>query len=63
LYNKACEMCGTSKSKQKMFARSPNPAIIKLLTDQSSRVVCKKCAQKDIGSKHKKELDELEENS
>ena len=56
-------MCGTSKSKQKMFARSPNPAIIKLLTDQSSRVVCKKCAQKDIGSKHKKELDELEENS
>ena len=61
LYNRACEFCGVSKFKQKMFERQPHPAVAKLLVDTSPKVICKKCAQKDIGSKKKKEIDELEE--
>tara|TARA_Y100001963_G_C6632066_1_gene376778 strand:+ start:684 stop:824 length:141 start_codon:yes stop_codon:yes gene_type:complete len=46
-----------------MFERWPHPAVIKLVVDKSSKKICKKCAQKDIGSKRKKELDELEKSS
>ena len=44
-----------------MFERQPHPAVAKLLVDTSPKVICKKCAQKDVGSKKKKEIDELEE--
>ncbi len=56
-------MCGTVKSKQSMYEKKPHSAVIKLLIDQSSKILCKKCAQREIGSKRKKELNELEENS
>ena len=56
-------MCGTVKTKQSMYEKKPHPAIVKLLIDQSTSVICKKCAQREIGSKHKKELNELEESS
>ena len=56
-------MCGTIKIKQSMYEKYPNAAVIKLLTDQSSKIICKKCARREIGSKHKKELNELEESS
>jgi len=46
-----------------MFNRLPHAAIIKLLSDQSPKVICKKCAIKDIGTKKKRKIDELEENS
>ena len=63
LYHKECEMCGTVKTKQSMYEKKPHPAIVKLLIDQSTRVICKKCAQREIGSKRKKELNELEKSS
>ena len=56
-------MCGIVKSKQSMYEKKPHPAVITLLIDQFSKVICKKCAQREIGSKHKKELNELEESS
>ena len=56
-------MCGTVKSKQSMYEKEPHPAVISLLTDQSSKVICKKCALREIGSKHKKEINELEKSS
>ena len=63
LYNTECQFCGISKLKQKMFERFPHPAIINLLDNKSSKVICKKCAIKDIGTKKKRIIDELEENS
>ena len=56
-------MCGTVKTRQLMYEKKPHPAIVKLLIDQSSRIICKKCARREIGSKRKKELNELEEGS
>ena len=56
-------MCGTVKTKQSMYEKQPHAAIIKLLVNQSAKVICKKCARREIGSKHKKELDELEKSS
>ena len=56
-------MGGTVKNKQSMYEKKPHPAVISLLIDQSNKVICKKCAQREIGSKHKKELNELEESS
>ena len=55
-------MCGTVKTKQSMYEKKPHPAIATLLIDRSAKVICKKCAQREIGSKHKKELDELEKS-
>ena len=63
LYNKECDMCGTVKTKQSMYEKKAHPAVIKLLIDRSAKVICKKCAQREIGSKRKKEINELEENS
>ena len=63
MYHTECNMCGNAKIKQSMYERYPHPAIMKLLTDQSSKIICKKCAQREIGSNHKKELDELEKDS
>jgi len=56
-------MCGIIKSEQLMYERMPHAAVIKLLVDPSSRVICKKCAQREIGPKYKKELNELEKSS
>ena len=56
-------MCGTVKNRQSMYEKKPHAAVISLLIDQSNKVICKKCAQREIGSKHKKELNELEESS
>ena len=56
-------MCGTDKQKQLMYEKKPHPAIVKLLIDQSTKVICKKCAQREIGSKRKKEINELEKSS
>ena len=56
-------MCGTTKDKQSIFEKQPHPAVRDLLVDKSSRKICKKCAQREIGTKRKKELNELEENS
>ena len=56
-------MCGTVKAQQSMYEKKPHPAVILLLTDQSNKVICKKCAQREIGSKYKKELNELEKSS
>ena len=56
-------MCGIVKSKQSMYKKQPHPAVISLLIDHSPKVICKKCAQREIGSKRKKELDELEKSS
>ena len=55
-------MCGIVKTKQLMYEKKPHPAVIKLLIDQSSQVICKKCASREIGSKRKKELNELEKS-
>ena len=63
LYHKECEICGAVKPKQSMYEKEPHLAVISLLIDQSSKTICKKCAQREIGSKHKKELNELEESS
>ena len=41
-----------------------NPAlVIKLLIDQSAKIICKKCASREVGSKRKKELNGLEKSS
>ena len=56
-------MCGKTKTKQKMYEKSPHLAVLNLLVDQSSKEICRKCAEREIGSKKKKELDELEESS
>ena len=56
-------MCGTIKIQQAMYEKYPHPAVIQLLTDQSSKIICKKCIQREMGSKRKKELNELEKDS
>ena len=56
-------MCVVLKINQIIYERAPDAAIIKLLIDQDPLVICKKCAIREIGSKRKKELDELEKNS
>ena len=56
-------MCGTVKAQQSMYEKKPHPAVISLITDTSSKVICKKCAQREIGSKRKKEINELEKSS
>jgi len=56
-------MCGVAKMQQTMYEKQPHPAMITLLIDQSSKVICKKCAQREMGSKRKKELNELEKDS
>ena len=56
-------MCGKTKTKQKMYEKRPHDAVVKLLVDQSNQEICRKCAEREIGSKRKKELDELEEDS
>ena len=61
-YHKACEMCGESKAKQIMYKKYPHPAI-KDLVDTGPMTICKKCTQREMGSKRKKELNELEKNS
>ena len=63
LFHTKCEMCGTTKDKQSIFEKQPHPAVRDILVDKSSRKICKKCAQREIGTKRKKELNELEENS
>jgi hypothetical protein len=62
-FHAKCEMCGKTKTKQKMYEKRPHDAVVKLLVDQSNQEICRKCAEREIGSKRKKELDELEENS
>ena len=62
LYNTECDMCGIVKTKQSMYEKQPHSAVIKLLIDQSAKIICKKCAGREIGSKRKKELNELEKN-
>ena len=56
-------MCGKTKTKQKVYKKYPHPAVIKLLVDPSPLDKCRKCAEREIGSKKKKELNELEESS
>lgn len=56
-------MCGVIKTKQIMYEKHPHPAIANILIDQSSQIVCKKCALREVGSKHRKELNELEKSS
>ena len=56
-------MCGTVKTRQSMYEKYPHPAVIELLIDKSSQVICKKCVQREMGSKRKKELNELEKSS
>ena len=56
-------MCGTVKTKQSKYEKKPHTSIARLLIDQSTRIICKKCELREIGSKHKKELNELEERS
>ena len=55
-------MCGTVKPKQLMYEKKPHPAIVKLLIDQSAKIICKKCASREVGSKRKKELNGLEKS-
>ena len=55
-------MCGIVKTKQSMYEKQPHSAVIKLLVDQSAKVICKKCANREVGSKRKKELNELEKS-
>ena len=56
-------MCGTIRPRQSMYSRYPSPAAIALIIDKSPKTICKKCAQREIGSKRKKELNELEKDS
>ena len=61
--NTECQVCGTKKYKQELYHLYPHPAVSKLLIDQVPRVTCKKCVKRELGKKHLKELNELEENS
>ena len=56
-------MCGIKKQKQELYNLYPHPAVYNLLIDQAPKVICKKCIKRELGKKHLKELNELEENS
>ena len=59
-YHETCSMCGTKKTKQKMYYLYPHPAVIKLVVDPEPRQVCIKCAKRELGNKNLKEFNELE---
>ena len=56
-------MCNSAKTIQKMYRKRAHGAIINLLIDKSDTTICQKCAYREIGSKRKKEIDELEKDS
>ena len=53
-------MCGTKKTRQTMYNLYPHPAVIKLVVDPEPKLVCTKCAKRELGSKNLKEFNELE---
>ena len=52
--NYTCECCGAIKRYSQSYTLYPHPSVVKLLVDQSSRVVCIDCAMREeFGSKYK----------
>lgn len=52
--SRKCDLCGTYKNRSVFYSLKRHPAVVKLLEDKTSKIVCSNCAMKEeFGNNYK----------